>query len=177
MATAAQIAANRRNARKSTGPKTAHGKKASSRNAVKHGLTTPVSQEEVRRFAEIIRSDYPSSRLAKDDPRSTLRLLQLAEAEVRLERARQAERETLAKGDDDLRLVREVDLIFDMLSEEQEVWKRLTEAEVQKGAAIGFRLGRAGQANARRTYASLRRYLREAEADHAEVLRAWIEGL
>ncbi|MDH3890514.1 MAG: hypothetical protein OEV49_05470 [candidate division Zixibacteria bacterium] len=33
-----QIAANRRNAKKSTGPKSVNGKAASSRNAIKHGL-------------------------------------------------------------------------------------------------------------------------------------------
>jgi len=38
MATTAQITANRKNARKSTGPKTAGGKAAVSQNAVKHGL-------------------------------------------------------------------------------------------------------------------------------------------
>src|SRR5690348_16081572 len=38
MATAAQIAANRRNALKSTGPRTAAGKAVSSRNALRHGL-------------------------------------------------------------------------------------------------------------------------------------------
>ena len=38
MATKRQIAANRRNARRSTGPKTAAGKAASSANALRHGL-------------------------------------------------------------------------------------------------------------------------------------------
>jgi hypothetical protein len=44
MATDRQIAANRRNAKKSTGPRTAHGKAVSSLNAVQHGLRarTPV---------------------------------------------------------------------------------------------------------------------------------------
>ena len=40
MATAAQIAANRLNARKSTGPRTAAGKAVSSRNAEKHAKFT-----------------------------------------------------------------------------------------------------------------------------------------
>jgi len=39
MATEAQVAANRRNAEKSTGPRTPEGKAAVSQNAVKHGLS------------------------------------------------------------------------------------------------------------------------------------------
>jgi hypothetical protein len=38
MATKKQIAANRRNAKKCTGPKTPEGKAASSMNALRHGL-------------------------------------------------------------------------------------------------------------------------------------------
>ncbi len=38
MATAAQVRANRANAQKSTGPRTAAGKERASQNAVKHGL-------------------------------------------------------------------------------------------------------------------------------------------
>ena len=42
MATEKQIAANRANAQKSTGPKTAAGKLKSSRNAYRHGLSCPL---------------------------------------------------------------------------------------------------------------------------------------
>ncbi|MFO0852698.1 MAG: hypothetical protein U0871_29670 [Gemmataceae bacterium] len=38
MTTPAQLAANRRNATRSTGPRTAAGKRASSRNAIRHGV-------------------------------------------------------------------------------------------------------------------------------------------
>ena len=41
MATEKQIAANRANARRSTGPKTALGKMVSSRNSFRHGLSRP----------------------------------------------------------------------------------------------------------------------------------------
>jgi hypothetical protein len=51
MATEKQINANRKNAQKSTGPKTAEGKAAVSQNAVKHGLfTRPFSMPSILRF-------------------------------------------------------------------------------------------------------------------------------
>ena len=43
MATEKQITANRANAKRSTGPKTARGKMVSSRNAYRHGLSGPLS--------------------------------------------------------------------------------------------------------------------------------------
>ena len=42
MASEKQIAANRANAQKSTGPKTAAGRSKSGRNAFRHGLSLPV---------------------------------------------------------------------------------------------------------------------------------------
>lgn len=42
MATDRQIAANRANAQRSTGPRTALGKMKSSRNALRHGLSLPL---------------------------------------------------------------------------------------------------------------------------------------
>jgi len=47
MATEKQIAANRANAQKSTGPKNAAGKLKSSRNAYRHGLSHPLRLDPV----------------------------------------------------------------------------------------------------------------------------------
>jgi hypothetical protein len=47
MATEKQIAANRANAKKSTGPKTAAGRLKSSRNAYRHGLSCPLQFDPV----------------------------------------------------------------------------------------------------------------------------------
>jgi len=49
MATAKQIAANRRNGLLGRGPKTSAGKARSSRNALKHGLSIPVSRDKTLR--------------------------------------------------------------------------------------------------------------------------------
>ena len=47
MATEKQIAANRANAKRSTGPKTAAGRSKSSRNAHRHGLSCPLQLDPV----------------------------------------------------------------------------------------------------------------------------------
>jgi hypothetical protein len=46
MATEKQIAANRANAKRSTGPKTKRGRQASSRNALRHGLSCLLPMDE-----------------------------------------------------------------------------------------------------------------------------------
>ena len=59
MATAAQIEANRRNARKSSGPRTEDGKRRSRENALKHGLTgagIALPAEDVRQVEERFRA-------------------------------------------------------------------------------------------------------------------------
>ena len=68
MATPAQIEANRRNARKSTGPKTAAGKAASSRNALTHGMTASIADADVRAFYEIIREMMDAGVAPRIDP-------------------------------------------------------------------------------------------------------------
>ena len=92
MASDAQTAANRRNARKSTGPRTAGGKAASSRNALRHGLTAraPLVLDEnasdFDRFCAEMRAT-----LAPRDPREDLLAEAMAQAAWRLRRAARAE--------------------------------------------------------------------------------------
>ena len=76
MATQKQIEANRRNAQRSTGPKTEEGCEIVSRNAITHGLTgaravvLPEEQEEFDRFAAALREEWdpqgPSERFHLD---------------------------------------------------------------------------------------------------------------
>ena len=64
MTTFRQIEANRGNALKSTGPKTAAGKEQSRRNAVRHGLTAETviglleDTEDYRQFEAAVIADY-----------------------------------------------------------------------------------------------------------------------
>jgi hypothetical protein len=83
MATQKQIEANRRNARKSTGPRSASGKKRASRNALKHGLTTPISGAAVTREIDAL------ARQIAGDPEDRLRMAAARDAaEAQLELAR-----------------------------------------------------------------------------------------
>ena len=92
MATLKQIEANRANARKSTGPKTAEGKDTSSRNALRHGLTstrTIVGNEDASEF-KLLRD----SLLADYQPANTQELMlvdRIANAAWRTLRVRQME--------------------------------------------------------------------------------------
>ena len=63
MATAKQVAANRANAARSTGPRTAAGRTKSSRNAFRHGLSLPLgltTASEIGRLAQTLAGDNPS---------------------------------------------------------------------------------------------------------------------
>ena len=57
MTTERQLATNRRNARRSTGPRSKGGKERASRNSYRHGLTTPLItiQQHAKRVEELAR--------------------------------------------------------------------------------------------------------------------------
>jgi len=81
MSTEAQIIANRRNAQKSTGPRTSDGKAAISQNAVKHGLTA--GQDVISSESQAEFDLYRDQMLAELDPDSPMELM-LAERIVSL---------------------------------------------------------------------------------------------
>ena len=58
MATKLQVAANRSNARKSTGPKTREGRRRSSQNGAKHGLNQPPPHDLVLKYLEPYAKEY-----------------------------------------------------------------------------------------------------------------------
>jgi hypothetical protein len=88
MASERQIAANRRNARKSTGPRSGAGMKRASRNACRHGLTLNITSTAV--FAKQL--DKLVRKIAGDteDAMVLERARAIAQAELDLARVRQA---------------------------------------------------------------------------------------
>src|SRR2546425_5365468 len=98
MASAAQTAANRCNALKSTGPRTARGKAVVSRNALKHGLrsqATLLPREDADQFLALV-----ALFRAEHQPADSLQeacVLQMASAVWRVNRADQLETETVAQ--------------------------------------------------------------------------------
>ena len=91
----ARLAANRRNALKSTGPRTAAGKKRSSKNALRHGLSVQIflTPEETQINSELVRAFRAATGQA-------FLANAAAEAHLHLIRVRQARLELLNKACD-----------------------------------------------------------------------------
>jgi hypothetical protein len=97
-----QIDANRRNALKSTGPKSVEGKMRASRNAVRHGLTAetvlePIENpEDYKAFEEALTADYEAKSVAEREL-----VLRLASLLWRLRRTTSIETALLGLDDED----------------------------------------------------------------------------
>src|SRR5262245_27908446 len=88
MASERQIAANRRNARKSTGPHSGSGKKRASGNAYRHGLTLSITSTAAyaKQLDKLVREILGDT----EDPILLERARALAQAELDLARVRRA---------------------------------------------------------------------------------------
>jgi hypothetical protein len=95
-----QIAANRANALKSTGPRTAAGRATSSRNAYRHGLSVPVApdSERVESLARAIAGETDQPEAARADQLEAARALAVAQLE--LKRIREARVAVMPTGPD-----------------------------------------------------------------------------
>ena len=97
MATEKQIAANRNNAQKSTGPKTAAGRLKSSRNAYRHGLSLPLHLD----MSTSAKADAIARALADDqsDEEELAAAAEVARAHLELLRIRAARAELMSEVD------------------------------------------------------------------------------
>ncbi len=96
MSTEAQIIANRRNAQKSTGPRTPQGKAAVSQNAVKHGLSTDrtVIKSESQEAFDLHRTQLLDE-LAPQTPIESMLAERIASVSWRLRRAENFQNHTI----------------------------------------------------------------------------------
>ena len=97
MASEKQIAANRANAQKSTGPKTAAGRLKSSRNAYRHGLSLPLHLD----IATSAKAEAIARALAQDqaDKEKLAAAAVVAQAQLELLRIRAIRAELMAEVD------------------------------------------------------------------------------
>jgi hypothetical protein len=96
MTTQRQVAANRANSQKSTGPQSAAGKSRAAQNARRHGLSVPVWIDP-KLAAEI---EELALEIAGDDAPATIQVLAraVAKAQIDLNRVRQARHRLLDKA-------------------------------------------------------------------------------
>jgi hypothetical protein len=110
-----KIAANRKNSRKSSGPRTAAGKSKASRNALRHGLAAityrrPVPSAEIELFAKSLCGDDDDPALLKEaraiaESEMVLRIIRMQQIAV-IERLRELTAIALEKGDNSIELGR-----------------------------------------------------------------------
>ena len=97
MATEKQIMANRLNAKRSTGPRTAAGKSISSRNAFRHGLSRSLERDQaIQAKAEAL-----TRAITGDDPNDERReaAVKIAVAHLEMERVRGVRSEMISAMD------------------------------------------------------------------------------
>ncbi len=175
MATKAQIAANRRNALKSTGPKTSLGKTKSSRNSRKHGVYSVIEWHEMSPIVDMIEEELLVAGVNPNDPTIANKVARLARSEVVLKRVQKTEFERGATVDDGHTYA----LRSEPMDEETliEVLKTINidGNYIPKALAVFREAAFGGGGTIRRRYKRRRRSLSDAEAAHSKALKALLE--
>jgi hypothetical protein len=188
MTTERQRAANRTNAKKSSGPKSSAGRNRSSQNARRHGLTAPPPWDDVAKWYRTI-LDNPGATpdpMAREAPLRAA--FSLAEAEARLEQVRREEEAFFLDPDPggvDAANVKGIEDDIQVLHEfvcELKCGRHRADGMHEKGLKILERLEifnvrqKINAANSRtKTTRLLSRYRAEAEAQRSKALRHWID--
>ena len=164
---------NRKNARKSTGPKTPEGKKTVSQNAVRHGATSRPDPSQVSTWLRIISGD-PDMSLDRLEQGGDLeyRALALAEAEVKLHTAEKA----LAAFEE---REREIDKELKRLATAGAIWiGGLLEGYSNPTDEIFeiLRLDQDDITELKRTKRLLKRYAAEAKSQRRRAFRTWVRA-
>ncbi len=127
MTTEAKILANRRNAQKSTGPRTPRGKAAVSQNAVNHGFSarqTVISSESQAEF-DLYRQQFLDE-LAPDTPMESMLAERVVNLSWRLKRAARIQNQTI----DALNSPKPTNPLLEKLKK-QYIYKGLDDSQVQ----------------------------------------------
>lgn len=169
------------NAMKSTGPRSAEGKKRSSANSRRHGLAKKASSDETGKWLDVILGDTPEDLdMAREDERFHA-ALRLAEAEARLEEARLFEEfhelDRHMGGpvhhpvEDDLveRIVEGMEEEFYTRAFSRDDWRLLTGT-----LRVIKKTWRARELESERHARLAKRYRREAESARRQALDRWI---
>jgi hypothetical protein len=144
MASDRQIAANRRNAQKSTGPKSQSGKQRSSKNAYRHGLAVPISnvgsEAQLNDLSRQLAEDASNSEILARAERAAGAQLDLAR--VRKARAAMIERAelldfsmSLPRGNEEEER-RLVNAVGSVLSELTKIYRYENRAAARRNRAI-----------------------------------------
>ena len=176
MTSAAKMAANQRNALKSTGPRTPKGKANSSRNALKHGLNAKIDAKDVLKiYREILDDEMADPSLAMMEERP-LKALRLALAEARLNHVREREQELMYRYRGYFEDQNPDEGMIQMLTKSNFCDPKMTRRE-----AISFmrRFGlgqNAATYTARNDLRLIQRYVSEAETSHSSAVHEWCES-
>lgn len=188
MTTDRQSEANRANARRSTGPKSAAGKRKVAQNARRHGLTTSPPWDQVTRWYRII----TGSRQSQPDPLSLDRreqaVMRLAETEAQVERTTMAERDHLLElqkrlgplDTDPSRVERVIERLKERNPDFEDydtlmlLTQNLEDPNLARDARFLARSSPTRPAALLKRMTTLTRYRRDAEGARRSALKAWL---